>query len=214
MIEERVGEEGAKGAVCPLDGNRLSRQSRRVLAKLAYPPVFSDRLHSPGRSGHETGRWRRLYAYRLLVGISEADGERLAEVAENSLAQRRSLLTELPALPGDRARPCALSGSPAPFSSTTGFMGWRQSRWRCRSEEELRPVMEQLQWGMPLLELFFRRQQDAGRRGSHVPAALGYRPSGRRALPGKIRWRVHDLRNGRRRPSCVRQGQPRLSEEA
>ncbi len=85
----------------------------------------------------------------------ESDGERLAEVAENVLQQARPLLTELPR-DGQRLR---RFGVAYPLVFDGQLHGVAAVEVAAGSEGELRPAMEHLQWGVPLLELFFRREQ-------------------------------------------------------
>jgi hypothetical protein len=94
-----------------------------------------------------------------------ADGERLAEVSERALQEGRPLLTELPAPSGDGLSGRAENGRfrryglACPLVLDDRLRGVAAIEAAPRSEEELGSVMEHLQWGLPLVELFLRRQQ-------------------------------------------------------
>ncbi len=95
----------------------------------------------------------------------DSDGERLAEVAERVLQEGRPLLTELPEPPDagqtDKARRGRFHryGIACPLLFDNQLHGVAAVEVAVSSEEELRSAMEHLQWGVPLLELFFRRRQ-------------------------------------------------------
>ncbi len=158
MIEERVGEEGAREQSAHWTGiasaGNLEEYSQSWLA--LQSSLIGSTLQAVLVMQQDGGDGFVPIAF--WSASPEADGERLAEVAENSLAQRRSLLTELPAPPGD-GQALRTFGVACPLLFDDRLHGVAAIEVAVRSEEELRPVMEQLQWGMPLLELFFRRQQ-------------------------------------------------------
>jgi len=90
----------------------------------------------------------------------EMGTERLAEICERVLGERCGLLTELAAGPGPD-RPGKSAGSYAiayPLLVDGELAGAAAFEISARSEGEIRPAMEQLQWGMTSLELFFRRR--------------------------------------------------------
>jgi hypothetical protein len=94
----------------------------------------------------------------------ETDAERLAEISEQVLAQRCGLLTEL-APPGDAgARGTGKDighyyGAAYPVLIDDKLYGAVAVEVFANREQELEKVMEQLQWGVSSLELFFRRRQ-------------------------------------------------------
>ncbi len=96
---------------------------------------------------------------------ADSDGERLAEVSERVLQQGRPLLTELPA-PSDGGQTDKAAqgrlrsyGIGCPLIFDNQLHGVAAVEVAVCSEEELGSAMEHLQWGVPLLELFFRRRQ-------------------------------------------------------
>lgn len=94
----------------------------------------------------------------------ETNAERLAEISEQVLAQRCGLLTEL-APPGERGAPGGgkdaghYYGAAYPVLIDDRLCGAVAVEVFAVGEQELKMVMEQLQWGVPSLELFFRRRQ-------------------------------------------------------
>lgn len=94
----------------------------------------------------------------------ETDMERLAEISDQVLAQRCGLLTEL-APSGDHGAPGRVTdtghyyGAAYPVLIDDKLCGAVAVEVAADGEEELKKVMEQLQWGVSSLELFFRRQQ-------------------------------------------------------
>jgi hypothetical protein len=97
--------------------------------------------------------------------VADSDGERLAEVSERALQEGRPLLTELAAPPGAGQADEAAKRGPhryaiaCPLIFDDRLHGVAALEAAVFSEGELRSVMEHLQWGIPLLELFFRRRQ-------------------------------------------------------
>ncbi len=96
---------------------------------------------------------------------ADSDGERLAEVSERVLQQGRPLLTELPVPTGtaqtDKAGRVHFRryGIACPLLFDNQVHGVAAVEVAVSSEGELKSAMEHLQWGTPLLELFFRRRQ-------------------------------------------------------
>jgi multidrug resistance efflux pump len=90
--------------------------------------------------------------------------ERLAEISEQVLDDRCGLLTQL-APPGDSGESGQAAyaghyyGAAYPVLIDNKLCGAVAVEIAAEEEEELKKVMEQLQWGIPSLELFFRRQQ-------------------------------------------------------
>jgi hypothetical protein len=94
----------------------------------------------------------------------ETDAERLAEISDQVLAQRCGLLTELPprenlAEPERLSDPPHYYGAAYPVLIDDKLCGAVAVEIAADGEEEIKRVMEQLQWGVSSLELFFRRQQ-------------------------------------------------------
>jgi multidrug resistance efflux pump len=94
----------------------------------------------------------------------DSDGERLAEIVESVLQQRRPLLTELPfppdAAPGATTSPRVRRYAVAcPLIFDEQLHGVAAIEVAVSSQEDLRSSMVHLQWGVPLLELFIRRRQ-------------------------------------------------------
>ena len=93
---------------------------------------------------------------------SDSDGERLAEVSERALQEGRPLLTELPDIgqvdQGTKG-PVRRYGIACPLIFGNELHGVAALEVGVRSEGELRAVMAHLQWGVPLLELFFQRRR-------------------------------------------------------
>lgn len=94
----------------------------------------------------------------------ETDVERLAEISDQVLAQRCGLLTELsprerPDAPGHLTDTRHYYGAAYPVLIDDKLYGAVAVEVAADGEEELKKVMEQLQWGVFSLELFFRRQQ-------------------------------------------------------
>ena len=89
-----------------------------------------------------------------------SDLERLAEICESSLEQRCGLLAPLPSPTGSStAHPCYAVSYPILIGNTLhGVVALEVS---VESEGELTGCMEQLQWGVSWLELFFRRRRSA-----------------------------------------------------
>jgi RND family efflux transporter MFP subunit len=94
----------------------------------------------------------------------ETDAERLAEISEQVLAQRCGLLTEL-SPPEDRGvwergkDAGHYYGAAYPVLIDDKLCGAVAVEVFAGGEEGLKKVMEQLQWGVASLELFFRRRQ-------------------------------------------------------
>jgi hypothetical protein len=94
----------------------------------------------------------------------ETDVERLAEISDQVLEQRCGLLTEF-VPPGDPGAPGRVTdtghyyGAAYPVLIDDKLCGAVAVEVAADGEEELKKVMEQLQWGVSSLELFFRRQQ-------------------------------------------------------
>lgn len=94
----------------------------------------------------------------------ETDAERLAEILEQVLAQRCGLLTELtPPGEGGASGPGMddrhYYGAAYPVLIDDQLFGAVAVEVFAGGEQELKKVMEQLQWGISSLELFFRRRQ-------------------------------------------------------
>ncbi len=94
----------------------------------------------------------------------ETDAERLAEISDQVLTQRSGLLTELPSRENPAATECSTGtphhyGAAYPVLIDDKLYGAVAVEVNADGEEELTKVMEQLQWGVSSLELFFRRQQ-------------------------------------------------------
>lgn len=86
--------------------------------------------------------------------------ERLAEICESSLEQRSGLLASLPNPPGSSTNhPCYAISYPVLIDGT--LHGVVALEVAVESEGELAGCMEQLQWGVSWLELFFRRLRSA-----------------------------------------------------
>lgn len=87
-------------------------------------------------------------------GAGDAQPERLAEISERVLSERCGLLTEL-AGAADRRH----YGMAYPVAVEGDLLGVAAIEIAPQREEQLRPAMQQLQWGISSLELFFRRAQ-------------------------------------------------------
>jgi len=90
----------------------------------------------------------------------DAGVERLAEISERVLGERCGLLTQL--APGRAPLPAKGAVSYAiafPVMVDGALMGAAAFELTARGEDEIRPSMEQLQWGISVLEVFFRREQ-------------------------------------------------------
>jgi multidrug resistance efflux pump len=86
--------------------------------------------------------------------------ERLAEICESSLEQRCGLLAQLPSPAGSSTgHPCYAVSYPILIDNT--LHGVVALEVAVESEEELTGCMEQLQWGVSWLEVFFRRRSAA-----------------------------------------------------
>jgi len=143
-------------------------------------------LKNPGSTGDYFHSWLTLQSSMistcirsiLIIGLpdgasfspvakwpeGETDVERLAEISDQVLVQRCGLLTEL-APPADQDAPGRLTatghyyGAAYPVLIDDKLCGAVAVEVATDGEEELKKVMEQLQWGISSLELFFRRQQ-------------------------------------------------------
>lgn len=89
---------------------------------------------------------------------SGPETERLAEISERSLGERCGLLTEMPELPGYKGRKSY--GIAYPVMLDTDILGVAAVEIAPLGEDLIRPAMQQLQWGISALELFFRRTRD------------------------------------------------------
>ncbi len=89
----------------------------------------------------------------------ETDVERLAEISERVIEQQCGLLTELPMPSGERPSSLLHYGVAYPVMIDGQIHGVVAIEVTARAESEIRSVMEQLQWGVAWMELFFRRQR-------------------------------------------------------
>ena len=103
----------------------------------------------------------------------ETDVERLVEISDQVLVQRCGLLTELPPPedPGKHERVTDTGhyyGAAYPVLIDDKLCGAVAVEIAADGEGELKKVMEQLQWGVSSLELYFRRQQIRDEEVVHV----------------------------------------------
>ena len=84
------------------------------------------------------------------------DPERLADISERALSQQRGLLAELPDNTAGDIRRWAVA---YPLLIDSRLHAVVSAEIATNEEDEIRSVMEQVQWGMPSLELFFRRRR-------------------------------------------------------
>ena len=93
------------------------------------------------------------------------DPERLADISERALDQHYGLLTELVADeatekgPGRKKKDLRYWAVAYPLLIDSRLYGVVAVEISTNREDEIRSAMEQLQWGIPSLELFFRRRR-------------------------------------------------------